>query len=298
MRSRKPTSIMSKINMTSLKPFLKWAGGKRQLLPVLSQYVPVRYNRYYEPFVGAGALFFQQQPKAGLINDINWELFNCYRVIRDYPESLIERCQYHAANHSKEYYYYYRNLDRDPYYFSDNQDLVGIAARTIYLNKTCFNGLYRVNKKGQFNTPYGKYKDPKVINSELILEISSYLRNNDIEITCRDFERAVADVSKGDFVYIDPPYYPLTETSNFTSYSSEGFDKKDQERLKQVCDYLRDEDCSILISNSNTSFIRGLYSDYEMEAIEASRAINSKGNKRGNVGELLIYYYSTEQNLF
>lgn len=283
----------SKENSSPIKPqpFLKWAGGKRQLLPTMRKYIPAKYTDYYEPFIGAGAVLFDLQPKKGIINDTNSELINCYQVIRDKPKELLKLCQQHQQNNSKEYYYQLREQDRR----DDFPDLSPIkrAARIIYLNKTCFNGLFRVNSNDQFNVPYGKYKNPTIADATVILAISTYLNTAQINILNGDFEQAVTTATKGAFIYFDPPYHPLSDTSSFTGYSSNGFGKEAQIRLKQLCDNLTDRGCQILVSNSAALFIKSLYDDarYEVIEVKATRAINTVASKRGRINEVLIRNY-------
>ncbi len=271
------------------QPFLKWAGGKRQLLPVIKGYFPKRFTQYYEPFVGAGAVLFYLQPNQGVINDTNSELINCYQVIKRNPEKLLKLCQEHRENNSKEHYYWLREQDRKDD-FKDRSP-VERAARIIYLNKTCFNGLFRVNSSGQFNVPYGKYSNPLITDSAVVRAVSDYLNQRDISILEGDFEKAVSNARKGAFIYFDPPYHPLSDTSSFTGYSVNGFGEDEQIRLKEVCDKLSERGCQVLVSNSSASFIKELYCDpkYEIVEVKASRAINTVASKRGRIKELLIY---------
>jgi DNA adenine methylase len=284
----KELTIKSKLN-SPLQPFLKWAGGKRQLLEVLKQFVPVNYTDYYEPFIGAGALLFFLQPKRAVINDINGELVNTYRILRDYPEELFNLCEDHRKNNSKNYYYSIRNIDREIDF--NYKSPLERAARIIYLNKTCFNGLYRVNRLGHFNVPYGSYVNPTILNFELLLGVSNYLRRCQLTILEGDYTQAVKNAAEGAFIYFDPPYQPLSNTSSFTSYSVAGFGEREQRRLKSVCDELDARGCQILLSNSDTPFIRELYKDsrYEIAKVQAIRTINVVSSKRGKISELLIH---------
>lgn len=270
------------------QPFLKWAGGKRQLLPIIKNLIPP-CSHYYEPFVGAGAVLLDLQPAMSTINDTNSELVNCYQVIRDNPQKLLKLCQRHKEKNSKEYYYQLREQDRQ----SGFADMDGIekAARIIYLNKTGFNGLFRVNKKGQFNVPYGNYRNPTIADPGVIMAVSTYLNQGNISILCGDFEQAVATAKLESFIYFDPPYHPLSNTSSFTSYSLNGFGEAEQIRLRKLCDRLTDRGCKILLSNSSAPLIRDLYSDfrYQIEEVDASRSINSVSSKRGKIKELLIH---------
>lgn len=271
------------------QPFLKWAGGKRQLLSVIRKYFPKKYNHYYEPFIGAGAVFLSLQSKRATVNDLNSELINCYQIIKTNPKELFLLCQEHKRKNSKEYFYKLRDSDRA----NNFQELTPLerAARIIYLNKTCFNGLFRVNSQGQFNVPYGNYSNPKIIDNAVLLAVSVYLNQNDVTILEGDYAQAVKHATKGSFIYFDPPYHPLSETSSFTSYSMDGFGKTQQTRLKLLCDELHKRGCQILLSNSNTPLIRELYTDprYEILEVQAIRAINCVGAKRGKISELLIH---------
>ncbi|MEM9509156.1 MAG: DNA adenine methylase [Cyanobacteria bacterium P01_E01_bin.35] len=274
---------------TYAQPFLKWAGGKRQLLPEIQKFIPTKYTEYYEPFVGAGAVLFSLQPKKCIINDTNRELINCYQVIRDQPEELIRLCQQHQANNSKEYYYILREQDRQDD-FTDRSPTER-AARIIYLNKTCFNGLFRVNSSGQFNVPYGKYKNPTIADPAVIKAISVYLNQAQVSILNGDFAQAVSTAKKGAFIYFDPPYHPLSDTSSFTGYSMNGFGEEEQIRLKELCDELTAKGCQVLASNSAAPLIKSLYDDpnYEILEVKATRAINTVASKRGRINELLIH---------
>lgn len=267
-----------------LKPFLKWAGGKRAILPQILKHIPKEYNTYYEPMIGAGALFFELMPKAAVINDVNEELINCYEVIRNNPQELIEALKNYK--NSEEFFYKTRALDRSPSW--GNMSRIDRAARTIYLNKTCYNGLYRVNSRGQFNAPYGRYSGEIKIEKDLLINISNYFKQTQIEILNKDFKEAISLAKKGDFIYFDPPYDPLNKTSSFTAYTKKGFDDSDQIRLKDTFVSLVERGCSVLLSNSSTDFIRNLYKDYQIVEIMSPRCINSEGQKRGKIKELLI----------
>jgi DNA adenine methylase len=272
-----------------VQPFLKWAGGKRQLIASIKAHIPQHFTQYYEPFIGAGALLFALQVPDSTINDTNGELINCYRVIKDSPAELLELCQQHELHNSKEYFYRLRSLDRAADFAQ--MSAIDRAARIIYLNKTCFNGLFRVNSQGQFNVPYGDAAKPVIADPEVIMAVSDFLNQKNVQICCGDFAQAVATAQAGAFIYFDPPYHPVSDTASFTGYSANGFAVSEQERLKRVCDELVDRGCQVLISNSNASFIRELYDDprYAIAEVTATRAINAVGGKRGRVGELLIY---------
>lgn len=271
-----------------VRPFLKWAGGKRQLLPEIRKLLPARkIKRYFEPFVGGGAVLFDLQSENAVINDYNEELINCYQVIKDDPDALIEEVKKHP--HTKEAFYKLRALDRTNDF--KNIPKVQRAARIIYLNKTCFNGLFRVNSRGQFNVPFGDYTNPKIIEESVIRAISEYFNSARIEILQGDFVEAVNKAKRDDFVYFDPPYDPLSATSSFTSYSLNSFDRNAQIRLKETCDDLTKRGCKVLVSNSSTEFIRELYgSSYDtIIEVKATRNINSVGCGRDKISELLIF---------
>jgi DNA adenine methylase len=276
-----------------VKPFLKWAGGKRQLLPEILRYLPKNIGKttYFEPFLGGGALLFELQPKQAIVNDSNRELINCYRVIKDNVEELIEVLKVHKAKNSKEYFDYLRERDRLKQYnkFSDIQK----AARIIYLNKTCYNGLFRVNSKGQFNVPFGSYKNPNILDEAVLRGVNDYLNQKSVTFLNRDFAEAVKDAKKGDFVYFDPPYDPVSNTASFTGYDINGFNQNEQRRLKQVVDELTEKECYVMLSNSATDFILDLYKDhkYTIETVSATRSINSNALKRGKINEVLVLNY-------
>ncbi|ACK72380.1 DNA adenine methylase [Gloeothece citriformis PCC 7424] len=266
-----------------VKPFLKWAGGKRQLIKEIKNYIP-KYTTYYEPFLGGGAILFALQPKQAVINDSNEELINCYRVIKDSVEALIEDLRKHK--NESEYYYDIRQWDRN--YDYEKKSSVERASRLIFLNKTCYNGLFRVNSQGQFNVPFGKYKNPNILEESLLISIHHYLNNNKIEILNTDFKEAVKTAKQGDFVYFDPPYDPLSDTAYFTAYDINCFNQDEQKRLKLTVDDLTRRKCQVLLSNADTPFIRELYKDYKIVTVSASRFINSNKFKRGKVNEVLV----------
>ncbi len=266
-------------------PIVKWVGGKRQLMFELLKNMPENYNRYFEPFIGGGALFFELQPQNGYISDMNEELINLYSVVRDDVYELIDDLNKHKV--SKEYFLKIRNFDRTEKYnkLSDIQK----ASRFIYLNRTCFNGMYRVNSQGQFNVPFGNYKNPRIVDAENLINCSKLLKNT--EICCGDFSKILNKVKKGDFVYFDPPYVPLNETSSFTSYTKDGFDLDMQFKLRDICDELDSMGVMFMLSNSDTKLVNKLYSNYEIKKVFASRAINANGNGRGKITEVLVRNY-------
>lgn len=273
------------------QPFLKWAGGKRQLLPEIRKYVPQKFKTYYEPFVGAGAVLFDIQPRKAVINDINLELINTYKVITTNIDELIEHL--HRHKNDEKHYYKVRDLDRTEGF--KQLSPVERAARIIFLNKTCFNGLFRVNSQGQFNVPYGKYKNPNIVNETVLRAVHHYLNSNDVSIHNEDFKTVVAKASKGDFIYFDPPYHPVSDTSSFTGYSLDGFNKDDQIRLRDTFAELDSKGCKVLLSNSATDFIKDLYSDFHIEIVSASRSINSVASKRGKIDEVLVMNYDPDR---
>lgn len=270
-------------------PFLKWVGGKRQLIPEIRKRLPkgVINRPYYEPFVGGGALFFDLQPKCAIINDYNEELINVYRVIRDNPDELIEDLKKHE--NTAEYFYEIRAIDRQPFFNALGK--IERASRIIYLNKTCYNGLYRVNNAGEFNSPFGKYKNPNIINEPVIKAVSKYLNSAKIQIFNVDYQEILKDIPANSFVYLDPPYHPISESSNFTGYVQGGWNEKDQLRLRDVCNILNSKGVRFLLSNSASAFIKEIYSNYNIHVVQANRAINSDSSKRGQVNEFLISNY-------
>jgi DNA adenine methylase len=278
---------VSSSNNPLVRPFLKWAGGKRQLLNVLKEHLPKKYKTYYEPFVGGGAFLFDLQPKNAVINDSNGELINCYRMIRDSVDELIEDLGRHK--NQEDYYYKMRELDRKRSF--EKKTPVQRASRIIYLNKTCYNGLFRVNSRGQFNVPFGRYKNPNILDDAVLRAVSSYLNKNQVKILNDDFEKAVETARKGDFIYFDPPYDPVSDTASFTGYDINGFNRSEQERLKNTVDELDKRGCYVLLSNAYTDFIVDLYNDYRQFKVSAIRAINSNAKKRGRVDEILVKNY-------
>lgn len=272
-----------------VKPILKWVGGKRQLLDEIEQRLPKEISYYVEPFVGGGAVLFDQQPQHARINDYNEELINVYMVVRDNPDELIEELAVHEKKNEQlgsEWFYHVRGLDREPGF--DELSSVEKAARIIYLNKTCFNGLFRVNSAGQLNVPYGRYKHPNIVNAVGIKALHKYFSKADIDMRQGDFAESLKDLPKGAFVYLDPPYMPITATSAFTGYTQDGFGYDEQVRLRDECIKLREQGIHFLQSNSNCEEIRKLYKDFTIETVEAKRSINSRGDRRGAVKEVLI----------
>lgn len=276
------------------KPFVKWAGGKRQIIDKLKKYAPGDFKTYFEPFVGGGALLFELSPKKAVINDYNKELINVYECIKNANkfEKMCRELNHHEVEHSEEYYYEIRNIDRDKNKFNKLSDYKR-AARTIYLNKACFNGLYRVNSKNEFNVPFGKKNKVNTYEGQNLGIISGYLNYNDITIMSVDFEESVKSAKEGDFVYFDPPYD--SDTTTFNSYTEDGFGKEEQKRLARVFKELSDRGCYVMLSNHNTKLINELYKDFNIHVIEAKRNINSNGKKRGKVEEVIITNYENEK---
>lgn len=266
-------------------PIVKWVGGKRQLMFELLKNMPKTYNRYFEPFIGGGALFFELQPDNAYISDMNEELINLYKIVRDEVGELI--CDLQKHDISKEYFMEIRNIDRTEEY--QNWSDVQKASRFIYLNRTCFNGMYRVNSKGEFNVPFGHYKNPRILDENNLINCSNLLQG--IEIKHADFSEILKKVKKGDFVYFDPPYVPLSETSSFTSYTKEGFDIDMQFKLRDVCDELDTMGVNFLLSNSDTKLVNDLYENYNIKKVFASRQINANADGRGKITEVLVRNY-------
>lgn len=272
-----------------VSPFLKWVGGKRQLMSSIVEHLPddIKSYKYIEPFIGGGAVLFHLQPENAIINDFNEELINVYKVIKQSPEELIADLRKHKNN--PEYFYKIRSLDRSGLF--KKLTVVQKASRVIYLNKTCFNGLYRVNNAGEFNSPFGYYKNPNIINEPVIKAVSKFLNTHHIEIKSGDYSEVLKRADKKCFVYLDPPYHPVSESSNFTGYIRGGWNKDDQRNLKTACDALHKKGVKFLLSNSSSKFIKELYKDYKIIVVKANRAINSNGADRGEINEILVRNY-------
>lgn len=269
-----------------MKPILKWAGGKQQLLTQLAPSIPSSYL-YVEPFVGGGAVWLHVHPQRAIINDSNQELINVYKVVRDNPDELIALLEKHEKANSRDHFYEIREQDRDSAAFSKLSN-VERAARFIYLNKTCYNGMFRMNSNGQFNVPYGRYKHPNIVNEPGIRALHDYLTGNDIDIRCGDYANVLKNLPNDAYVYLDPPYMPVSETASFTAYTADGFDYKEQVRLRNWCVRLRAKGIRFIESNSDTPAVRELYKDFMIRTVSARRSINSRGDKRGPVNEVLI----------
>jgi DNA adenine methylase len=266
------------------QPCVKWAGGKRALLPEILHRLPAKIGTYFEPFLGGGAVFFalaaEKRFKRAVLADSNEELITTYAGVASECGGVISHLKVHAHRHSEKWFYTIRA--------SNPSDRAERAARMIYLNRTCFNGLYRVNRKGQFNVPFGKYTNPTICDEENLRAVSNVFRESSAWLSSSDFEKAVVPAKRGDTVYFDCPYAPASETASFTAYTAGGFGSVDQERLRDVARKLIDRGVHVLLSNSDTPFVRDLYKDFKLEEVQAPRRVNSKGSKRGNVGELLI----------
>ena len=274
----------------TLRPFVKWAGGKRQLINILKSNLPNEFNTYFEPFLGGGAFLLELKPSKVIVNDYNSELVNVYNVLsnKEKINKLMKELDTYESNHGSEFYYSLRNKDRDKNKFKQIVDYKR-AARTIYLNKAGFNGLYRVNSNNEFNVPFGQKKQLKTYDKDNLLAINEYLNNNDVKILNDDFEIAVKEAKKGDFVYFDPPYDSETET--FNGYTELGFGKEEQKRLAKVFKKLDGKGVYVMLSNHNTSLIRDLYKEYNIKVIKAKRIISANSKNRGLVEEVIITNY-------
>jgi len=270
------------------KPFIQWVGGKREMIPQYEKFIPKKFNTYYEPFLGGGAMFFNLQPEKTILSDSNTELIKTYEGVRDNVEEVIKILKELKSKHSEEFYTKIRNLDREISIFRKLNDSE-IAARMIYLNQTCFNGLYRVNQKGQFNVPLGSSLNRLICDEHTLRNASKVLKKTTIEEL--DFNMATSNAKKDDFVYFDPPYYPVSIHSDFTRYTKQKFYKEDQIRLKNEIDRLNKIGCKIMLSNSDCKFIKDLYIDYNIHEVYSGRSLNCKKDKRGKVSELLITNY-------
>ena len=261
------------------RPFLKWAGGKSRLLEQYQPFFPKDSYRYFEPFLGGGAVFFHLRPAAATLSDINPELVNVYQCLQTQVEAVIAQLELHAQQHCHDYYYQIRAASEG--------SLSERAARFIYLNKTCFNGLYRENSQGKFNVPMGRYKKPKICDSDLLRSVSTLLQSAHIQV--KPFAEILASATTPqDFVYFDPPYHPLSATSDFTAYSRAAFTAEDQIQLREVFVTLARQGVRVMLSNSDCAFVHNLYQDFPTHTIQASRAINSDPTKRGKISEVLV----------
>ena len=274
-----------------LKPIVKWAGGKRQVIDKLLENMPLIYNNYYEPFIGGGAFLFELLPNKATINDVNHELIAIYKCLtyEDFFRLMIQELDEHEKNHSEEYYYQIREVDRQQDYV--NYPVWKRASRAIYLNKSCFNGLYRVNAKGYFNVPSGKKEKVQIYDRENMKLVHDYFMNNNIEVLQGDFIKAVEKANSGDFIYFDPPYDSFEDKESFTAYTKNDFSKEDQKRLADLFKELSSKGVKVMVSNHNTNYINNLYKGFNIKVIKAKRMINSDSNGRGNVEEVIITNY-------
>lgn len=272
-------------------PVVKWVGGKRQLLDEITPLLPAGITSYCEPFLGGGALLFSMQPSKAVVNDLNGDLIAVYEVIRDDVEALIDALKKHE--NTPAYFYAIRDMDRNKEAYQA-MSKVERASRLLYLNKTCFNGLFRVNASGEFNVPFGHYKNPNIANEHTLRAVSNYFASSNITFCNEDFAATLNRIDKGWFVYLDPPYDPVSDTASFTGYNKGGFDRKEQVRLKQCCDELTRRGIKFMLSNSATAFIEALYQDYNITIVKAKRAINADASKRGAIAEVLIRNYGAE----
>lgn len=270
-----------------IKPILKWIGGKRQLLPELLPLVS-DFDHYCEPFIGGAATLLTLQPKSATINDCNAELVNVYRVIRDDVENLIADLKRHE--NTPEYFYEIRGKDRDKLVYS-LLSLMKRTSRVVYLNKTYFNGVCRVNAAGQLNASFGAYENPNIVNEEGLRAVSEYLNSADVAIMQGDYAAVLENLPESTFVYLDPSCGPVSETAAFTGYTQGGFSRLDQMRLREVCDSLNERGIKFMLFNSATDFIKEQYFDYRVRTIKAKRAINCKGSRRGAVDEVVVTNY-------
>jgi DNA adenine methylase len=278
--------------LSTPKPFVKWAGGKRQLIPILNQNLPESFGTYYEPFLGGGALLFhiltERDGQKCSISDLNSDLVLSYVTIRDKIDDLILSLKNHEKNYQKDSSkYYYSVRDTNP------KSDVEKTSRLIFLNRTCFNGLYRVNSKGKFNVPLGKYTNPNIVNEENLRSVSHILKKSKVSVNCRDFAAVLRDAKKNDLVYFDPPYQPVSNTANFTSYTNKDFTFDDLERLAELCNNLDSKGCKVLLSNSDSKEVAKMFATktWKISRIPANRAINSNSKNRTGHFELLIKNY-------
>ena len=276
--------------MNKPKPFVKWVGGKRQIIDKILKYAPSNFDVYYEPFIGGGAVLFELMPKKAVINDFNEELINAYKVVTNEEKykKMMKILKSYEKKNSEEFYYYIRNKDRNKASINRMKDYTR-AARTLYLNKACFNGLYRVNSNNEFNVPYNNSTKLRTYDESNLKAVHNYLTENNIVILNGDFEEAIKTAKKGDFVYFDPPYDTLKDS--FTNYTKNGFDKNAQIRLFETYKKLDKKGVKVMLSNHNTPFINELYKDYKKIVINAKRSINANGKGRGNVEETIIINY-------
>ena len=278
---RKQFGSISSERVSKVKPFVKWAGGKGGIIKKLEAYFPDKFDTYFEPFVGGGAVFFHLNPPRAVINDLNRELMGVYEVVKNDVDALMA-----ALDKQQEYVedkeYFYKMRGKNP----NRMTPINRAARTIFLNKTCFNGIYRVNAKGIFNVPFGDMNNPTLCERENLLECSKALKNT--KILSEDYKALMPRIRKGDFVYLDPPYVPLSKTAHFTSYTRGGFGEEEQNELKEFCDSLDSSGARFLLNNSDTELVRDLYSSYNFSVVEAPRSLAASASSRKSVAEAVV----------
>lgn len=271
-----------------VSPVLKWVGGKRQLLDAIRPLLPETIEYYCEPFIGGGAVLFDLQPKHAVINDVNSELIGVYNAIKYHVDELIERLE--QFENTSDCFYEVRSWDRSRVVYDALTD-IDKAARVIFLNKTCYNGLYRVNSAGEFNTPFGRYKKPNIVNADTLRAVHDYFNTADVTITNGTYQDALQNLPENSFVYLDPPYDPISVTASFTGYNVGGFSRADQIALRDCCVDLDRRGIKFMLSNSATEFIKEIYDDFHIDIVPAKRAINSVGSKRGAVDEVIVRNY-------
>jgi DNA adenine methylase len=263
-------------------PIVKWVGGKSRLLPELLARAPSSFRCYHEPFVGGAALFFELAPRAAILSDVNAELVSCYRAVQSDVDAVVTALARHRAEHSEAYYY----AVRDGWNAGADASAAARAATFIYLNKTCYNGLWRVNSRGLFNVPAGRYVNPGILDAERLRAASAVLAKARLRVA--PFDAVVDAARRGDFVYFDPPYDPVSATADFTSYTQGGFGVEDQERLAEVFARVVERGCAVMLSNSDTPFVRRLYARWHIDRVMCARAVNSRADRRGAVAEVIV----------
>jgi DNA adenine methylase len=283
LRAQRGARVLAPQTETVAAPIIKWVGGKTKLLPELLARMPAQYGRYFEPFAGGAALFFRVAPRRAVLADSNADLIGLYTAVARDVDGVIARLERHRAAHDQRHYYDTRARWNDP---GASWSAADRAASFIYLNNTCFNGLWRVNRAGDFNVPIGRYTDPPICVPETLRAAQAVLAR--ARLRCGDYRKAVEDAARGDFVYFDPPYDPVTPTASFTSYTAGAFGPDDQRELAEMARALVARGCRVLLSNSDTPFVRSLYRGFRIDRVKCARAINSNASKRGEVDEVIV----------
>lgn len=278
-----------KTNDNELKPIIKWVGGKRQLLPEIMRLAPEKYKTYYEPFLGGGAVLCALKPKRAVVSDANGELINMYQTVKSNAEKLLKLLEDFQNRDGEEFFYETRAMDRQEGFEKADRTLK--AARLIYLQKTCYNGVYRVNSRNQYNTPWGKKQGGLICDRKAIGNLHEFLKQNEITIIHADFQGTTATAKEGDFVYFDPPYIPLSDTAAFTQYTAKGFSPADQERLAETFFKLAGKGVKVMLSNSDTELTRKLYRKGNIHTVQANRLLNCKTERRGKTNEVIVTSY-------